>query len=114
MHFKSILSVQRPAQRDGTISRLADRVRPRTSTPQPPEIIRPYPHVPNDHFILAFIIDNPLVESARKMILYKKKIQKRRLAVVLFYRAAVEGNMAAREANYLWIYFIRCLSRGAG
>lgn len=72
MHFKSIVSVQRPAQRDGTISRLADRVRPRTSTPQPPETVQPYRHAPKAHFLLAFIIDNPLAESARKMILYKK------------------------------------------
>lgn len=72
MHFKSIVSVQRPAQRDGTISRLADRVRPRTSTLQPPDSTDSYYYVPKDHFLLAWHIDNPLAESARKMILYKK------------------------------------------
>lgn len=112
-HFGATTSLRRWDD----LSRLADRVRPRTSTQsQPPKTTRPYCEAQKAYFLVAPCIDNPLAQLVRKMILCKKslKASSSRVCFIL-QRYGQHGNMAAvLEANYLWIYFIRFLSCRVG
>lgn len=85
------------------LSQLADRVRPRTSTPmQPPQPIQPYTFHLRYHFRLTRQLDNPVTESVRKMILYRKSKKKTRGCFISLSRG--EANMAASRERIIFGY----------